>query len=148
MPRVVNPMVGGMTTSLPTETKRGPIRITVDDKQVCIDCPCLEAHCDTVSSLPDGRALLEGNVTVTFRMEDRPAKIQARRMIVDLETGAYEVNPARVRSQAVEPVRYEECHPASKKPLCGEIIRRGTEPCGTKCPGALPSETCPYFIPR
>ncbi len=134
MPRMVNPMAHGMVTSLPTETKRGPIRVTVSEKQVCIDCPCLEARCNTVTSLADGRALLEGDVTVTFRGEDRPAKIKARRMIVDLETGAYEVNPAR----GVEPVRHEECEPTSKdSSSLEEFFRSGCWVNPTRAPGAM-----------
>jgi hypothetical protein len=115
MPRVVStPPVPGMVTTAPAESARGPLKIRVCGKQVHLSCPCLEARCDKVTSLPDGRALLEGDVLVTFHMDNRPAKILARRMIVDLEDGTYEVNPVQPQGLGIKPIRHEECAPACK----------------------------------
>jgi hypothetical protein len=99
MPREVLPArlpQGGLSVS--TVARRSPpaVQMCVSGKQIQILSPCLEAYCDNVSSLADGRVLLEGDVTVIFHVVDRPAKIVAARMIVDLEDGSYEVNPSAV----------------------------------------------------
>jgi hypothetical protein len=128
-PRVVNnPMQAmGLVSAPANEPTRGPLRISVSGKQVCLRCPGLEACCNNVTSLPDGRALLEGNVCLTFTREDRPAKIQAQRMIVDLEDGSWEISPARLEAQGVQPISYKDYPCRSEKKLL-------TSPLPVSCP--------------
>ncbi len=117
------------------------VQIRVCDKQVQITCPCLEACCDTVSSLADGRVLLEGDVVVTFHVVDRPAKIVARRMIVDLHDGSYEVNPRNVQPQTLKSVSFEEnARPMKKKPGCCESKKPAKPGCKREiCPNVIPT---------
>src|SRR5262245_34538030 len=118
-PRVVsNPMPAmGLVSAPANPPTRGPLRISVCGSQVCLRCPGLKACCNNVTSLPDGRALLEGDVCVTFTRADRPAKVQAQRMIVDLEDGSWEVSPVRLEAQGIKPISYKECPCRSEKKL-------------------------------
>jgi hypothetical protein len=122
------------------------MKITVCGKQVSITCPSLKACCDTVTALPDGRALLEGNVSVTFTRDDRPARIQARRIIVDLEDGSYEVSPPQVSEPALKPIGFKDCVLGGGKQLVPALKKRfgpgsTCPPCGT-CP--VPAKPVPY----
>jgi hypothetical protein len=91
------------------------LRVGTCGKQIFLACPCLEACCDSITSLDsEGRVLLEGDVTVSFLITDRPAKIVCQRMVVNLKDGSYEVNPASVEQRAgpvFERVRYEQIVP-------------------------------------
>jgi hypothetical protein len=151
MPRLVSPApvptnitvapapVASAVPAATVERARGPIQIRVCGKQVLLSSPCLKACCDHVTSLPDGRALLEGNVMVTFQMPDRPAKVIAGRMIVDLEDGSYEVNPPRPQGQILKPVNHQEWIPAYKlkKALVHMLGEVNCKPC---CPA--PCKPC------
>jgi hypothetical protein len=132
----------GLVSAPAYEPARGPLRISVCGAQVCLRCPCLEACCNNVTSLPDGRALLEGDVCVTFTRADRPAKIQARRMIVDLEDGSYEVSPRQLEAQGVQPIGYQECPCSSvkKKLIFSNAVRKNPP---AACKPCCPIPCCP-----
>jgi hypothetical protein len=141
VPGVMGLMCGAANTPAPDAMK-----ITVCGKQVSITCPSLKACCDTVTALPDGRALLEGNVSVTFTRDDRPAKIKAQRMIVDLEDGSYEVSPPQASEPALKPIGFKECVLVGGKKLVPALKKRfcpgsTCPPCGT-CP--VPVKPMPY----
>jgi hypothetical protein len=150
-PRLVDsPMAAmGLVSAPASERTRGPIRISVCGAQVCLRCPGLEACCNNVTSLPDGRALLEGDVCLTFTRQDRPAKVQAQRMIVDLEDGSFEVSPKQIEAHGIQPISHTECPcvSAKKKLLKLKALRIDSAPaCKPCCPppcvpcGVPPSE--------
>lgn len=85
-----------------------PARITVGEHQVRIASAHLKASCDAMTQLPDGRVLLEGEVTVWFRVPGQPAKIVARQIIVNLRDGSYEVNPLSVLPGVLQPIGFKE----------------------------------------
>jgi hypothetical protein len=140
-PAMMGLMCGAANTPAPDAMK-----ITICGKQVSITCPSLKACCDTVTALPDGRALLEGNVSVKFTRGDRPARIQARRIIVDLEDGSYEISPPQVSEPALKPIGFKECILGGEKQLVPALKKRfcpgsTCPPCGT-CP--VPAKPVPY----
>jgi hypothetical protein len=124
--------------TMPTGTAEQPrpqLKFCVVGKQIHLSCPCLDARCDSVSSLPDGRALLEGNVVVNFHTDHQPARIHARSMIVDLEDGTYEVNPPGARKHTVKPVSHQEAPPAPPVKTLGgcKVVPAGCAPVRTPC---------------
>ena len=127
-PRLMNgPVPGtGLMCGAANPAAADALRIAVCGKQIAITCPPLKACCDSATALPDGRALLEGNVTVTFTRDNRPAKIQAKRMIVDLEDGSYEVSP-----EPLKPISHNECCPEKKS--CPDAKKKLIGP-GKVCP--------------
>jgi hypothetical protein len=142
MPREVVPAPlpqGALTVSAVARRSPPAVQMCVSGKQIQIISPCLEAYCDNVSSLADGRVLLQGDVTVIFHVVDRPAKIVAARMIVDLEDGSYEVNPSAV-APLLRPVTFLD-DPFS-------VIKKATD-CRHEKPllGGFNFEVCPVEIP-
>jgi hypothetical protein len=77
------------------EAMKPDICVTATGKRVHIVSPCLEARCDRMTSVgSSGRVMLEGGVSLRFRMGDHPAKIVAEHVIVGLTDGYFEVEPA------------------------------------------------------
>jgi hypothetical protein len=109
MPAVSVPEWQVMTTATNKAVHRTHpvIRINVRDGQVHVSSPSLDASCDSLTPTPGGRALLEGNVCVTFHGEKLPAKICADCAIVDLDDGSYEVNPASVVPQLLRQTKFK-----------------------------------------
>ena len=133
-----NPMPNMSLTSTSSTSAARALQVTVCGTQVRLVCPSLEARCDSVKALPDGRALLEGNVEVTFTRENRPARIQAERIIVDLEDGSYEVSPPRRESQSIRSIGHSEAPSYYvKKRLCSGAS-------AAPCPPVTVAPCCPY----
>jgi hypothetical protein len=110
--------VPGMEVSTEVRPAAARMRITPVGKQVCLASPHLEACCDSITPLGDGRVLLQGEVTVHFRVPGQPAKIQAARIIVNLADGSYEVNPLQMVPHGLHEILH-------KKPiLFGDKVAR------------------------
>ncbi|MCI0461531.1 MAG: hypothetical protein L0Z62_31665 [Gemmataceae bacterium] len=73
----------------------------------------LDACCESITSLGDGRFLLEGDVVVNLHVPGQPAKIQAARMIVNPADGSYEVNPRQTLPQVLKQILHRDCVPGS-----------------------------------
>src|SRR5262249_37700804 len=89
------PALARPAVAMPFQQGAVPMQISVAGRQIRIKTSSMEVCCDRMTCLgPNDRVLLEGNVCVTFFMPDRPATIQAERMVVSFADGSYAVNPA------------------------------------------------------
>src|SRR5205823_7511868 len=65
---------------------------------------CFEARCERlVLQETQDTVLLEGNVRIEIRRDHHPARIEAQRVLVNLQNVTFEVNPA-VPTQRLRPV--------------------------------------------
>jgi hypothetical protein len=83
------------TTPMPPAPVKEEIHVSATGKRVHVLTPCLDAHCDRMTSVsPAGRVMLEGNVVLKCKLAGCPARVAADHVIVGLTDGYFEIDPA------------------------------------------------------
>src|SRR5207248_5893951 len=71
------------------------VRIVAGGDAIRIQGKCFEARCERlVLQETQDTVLLEGNVRIEIRRDHHPARIEAQRVLVNLQNVTFEVNPA------------------------------------------------------
>jgi hypothetical protein len=71
--------------------------LTTGDQAIRLVCGHFKASCDQLRYVSADCVLLQGRVTIDFKMADHPSRVVAGRVLLNLRDGSYEVNPVAVR---------------------------------------------------
>jgi hypothetical protein len=72
-----------------------PVCITANNGRILIQTPRMTVECDRVQAMGAGdKILVEGDARVDFHGDELPATIIARRILLGLHDGSFQINPA------------------------------------------------------